>query len=544
MKVANLSVEEIRERLVTGFVEPQLCGVEFKESWGKNSGKDISAIANSPQILRGWLLVGVNDRGELTGRDLEWAKGQEAAISSQVIELLQPTFAVHNIIVLEVKNSYCVAIEIANPGDVVYWGSRAYKLVGTASPEMAVDEILALSLKLPGADFSKGKNQQETDPSLVIAFAQKVNAVANEDFHIDLAQTTPREILAKFNIQETNVAAILFGDFKFRFVHFDEAGDILDQKSIKGLYRLLSDSFVDEIQSWTRRQGTNLRGSTVSATEEVPYPPKALREILANAVAHALYQRDQGDIVVELHPNRITIRNNCSLEAKAFINKWLSRYHKTFHKHLMNTLRVAQITDEQGSGKIRIFKHMLENGKREPLIDFEDLRDYGRWSITLFNEESNAPLKGIFARLLEIYGNQEKARVAQALLLWREKPWSEIQLYLDEGYKHIANEVLNHKDCPVLQYDDRIYTRRWAKIALEGQVTKEFSEAEKNGALHMLKSLTSQGNRGGFISSEEAKKIMGLSNTKQESGQIGKLFNEWKKRGLVKKIKNGQWQFL
>lgn len=274
LKIANLTFEEVRERLLLGSAEPQLSGVEFKESWNKNSGKDISAIANSPQILRGWLLVGVNDRGQLSGRNLEWAKGQEAAISSQIIELLQPTFAVHNILVLEVKNSYCVAVEISNPGDVVYWDSRAYKLVGTASPEMPVDEILELSLRLPGADFSKGRSHQDTDPSLVIAFAQKVNEVASEDFHIDLERTTPREILAKFNIHETNVAAILFGDFQFRFVHFDENGDILDQKSIKGLYRLLSDNFVEEIQSWTRKQGTNLRGATVSVTEEVHYGKK------------------------------------------------------------------------------------------------------------------------------------------------------------------------------------------------------------------------------------------------------------------------------
>jgi hypothetical protein len=50
--------------------------------------------------------------------------------------------------------------------------------------------------------------------------------------------------------------------------------------------------------------------------------------------------------------------------------------------------------------------------------------------------------------------------------------------------------------------------------------------------------------RGGHISSDEAKKIIGLSNTKQESAQVGKLFNEWAKKQIVKKVKNGQWQFL
>lgn len=545
MSYINLSVDELRQKLADGTIEPQLSAVEFKESWQQSSGKDVSAIANQIQIIRGWLVVGVADNGQLGGKTLEWAKAQEQTISSHLTQFLQPVFAVLSVIILDVNGSYCVAIEIHNPGDVVYWNGRSYKLVGTTSPEMKPDEILDLSFKLPGADFSKHKNECEIDPALVLNFAKKVNeVVAAEDFHLDLEKVTPKQVLAKFNIVDTNVAAILFGNYAFRYVHFDENGDILDQRSIKGLYKLLSDDFLDEIQSWTRSKGTSLKGATSSATEEMPYPMKALREILANAVAHAFYQRDQADIVVELHPNKIRISNNASLESKAFVNKWLSRNHKTYQKHLMNTLRAAKITDEQGSGKIRIFKQMIANGKREPIIEFDDLNTHGRWSIALFNEESNLALKGLYNRLLEIYGQIEKAQIAQALLLWRNRNWSEIVVYLDEGYKHQVDEVLAEKECPVRRYDDKLYTKRWAQVALSGQVKKEFSEAEKSSAYKFLKTLSAIGDGEGYMTSEEAKQYVGLSNTKQESGQMGKLFNDWKKKGLVKKIKNGHWQFL
>ena len=146
---------------------------------------------------------------------------------------------------------------------------------------------------------------------------------------------------------------------------------------------------LEEIQSRARKKGTDVQDSNITATEEEPYPLKALREILANAVAHTLYQKHKGDIVVETHPNRITVRNHCTLGARAFIDKWFSRIHQPFNKHLMNTLRIAKITDEQGSGKMRVFRQMLEAGKREPIVEFQELGDYARWSITLFNEEKS-----------------------------------------------------------------------------------------------------------------------------------------------------------
>ncbi|OFZ19759.1 MAG: hypothetical protein A2Z20_00285 [Bdellovibrionales bacterium RBG_16_40_8] len=167
------------------------------------------------------------------------------------------------------------------------------------------------------------------DPSLTLKFSQKMAEVDPDFQQMDFSKITPEELLRKLNVIDTNTAGILFGETPFRFVHFDKDGEIFDQKLIHGMYNMLSDQFIDEILSWTRKQSSTIRGASASVTEENPYPVKGLREILANAVAHAYYQRHHGDVVVELHPNQITVSNLCNLDAKAFVNKWFSRAHKS-----------------------------------------------------------------------------------------------------------------------------------------------------------------------------------------------------------------------
>jgi len=354
----GITEDELLKEIEKGTPEVALPGVEFKESWDQKYGEDISAIANDLNLVRGWLVIGVKDKGGLAGRDLNWVKKVELDVSNQIRANLSPNWAVKGIIGKSLATGSCLLVEIENPGDIVRWRDKAYKLVGTTSSEMHPAELLSLSIKLPGADISKGKYEGKYDPVLVAEFAKKLVELDIEDFKFDLSKTTSEEVLSKLNVSSTITAGILFGEYSFRLVHFDKNGDILDQVQKQGLYRMLSDQFIEDIQSWTRKQGTVIQGSSATAAEETPYPIRALREILGNAVAHSLYSKANGDIVVELHPNRLVVRNNCRKEAKAFVEKWFSRSHFVYNKHLMNTLRIAKITDEQGSGKIRVFRHM------------------------------------------------------------------------------------------------------------------------------------------------------------------------------------------
>ena len=371
-------------------------------------------------------------------------------------------------------------------------------------------------------------------------FSEKGGGEYLPEFNIDVNTTTPQKILKKLNIIKTNTAGILFGSFSYRIVNFNIDGDILDQSEKQGLYNILSDDFVEQIQSRSRKKGTHVEGSSTTVQEEMPYPVKALREILANAVAHSLYQKNNGDIVVEIHPNKITVRNNCSPEAKLFVNKWLSRIYKPMNKHLMNTLRAARITDEQGTGKMRILRLMLESGKREPIIEFNEYNHYCTWSITLCNDETNKALKSLAEELKDKFTENDQWRMAIALLLWRKRSWKEVKQYLDEYNKDVAEQVLKNEHCPVFRYQDGFYTKRWAMVRLTGRVTRQFNESEKTIIFKLLRSNTINGH----ISSEQARKIIGLSDHQSEKSQLSALFKEWKQKSRIEKVKKGHWKFL
>jgi predicted HTH transcriptional regulator len=133
-----------------------------------------------------------------------------------------------------------------------------------------------------------------------------------------------------------------------------------------------------------------------------------LRESIANAVAHSFYPKEQGDIVIEMFPNRIVISNNCSLDAELFIDKWFSRIHSTQNKLLMHIMRISKLTDELGSGKNRIFRHMIEHGKREPIIEFEPFKTHGCWKTTLYNEDTNIAILNLINRLKQYFKNPDE----------------------------------------------------------------------------------------------------------------------------------------
>lgn len=209
----------------------------------------------------------------------------------------------------------------------------------------------------------------------------------------------------------------------------------------------------------------------------------------------------------------------------------------------MNTLRIPRITDEQGSGKIRIFRLMLESGKREPIVSYEDLGDHGRWSVTLFNEEGNAVIKKIAEEIKPHFQDKDQWRLATALLLWRDYKWSKIETFLDEHYKYIASQVFKNNYTPVSKYDDSLYLKRWARIRLTGQVTQQFTEGEKAFWYKLLNRVSFDTGQDGNISSAAARELIGLSNSGSEMTQLARLFREWQTDGKIEMIKKGHWKF-
>lgn len=91
--------------------------IEFKECWHQENGKSISSIANREG--GGWLIIGVNDQGAVTGFTKAEAKDQKIKLENHISQYLDPVSAVQSISLESVNKRNCLFIEIINPNSVV-----------------------------------------------------------------------------------------------------------------------------------------------------------------------------------------------------------------------------------------------------------------------------------------------------------------------------------------------------------------------------------------------------------------------------------------
>ena len=104
--------------------------VEFKSQWHQDYGKSISAIGNEEE--GGWLIVGIDDKGFLLGKNSDRIKKQEANIENHISQYLEPNSTVQSISVEIVNKKKFILIEIINPKAVVSWNGKFYKRVGSS----------------------------------------------------------------------------------------------------------------------------------------------------------------------------------------------------------------------------------------------------------------------------------------------------------------------------------------------------------------------------------------------------------------------------
>ena len=515
--------------------------VEFKSQWDQSYGKKISAMGNEDS--GGWLMVGVDDNGRVIGKNLNWLRKQEAKIESHISEYLEPYSTVQSISIETINNKKFILIEIINPKAVVSWNGEAYKKIGSSAEKMTPGEKQELELKRHGLDFSSFDYKGKINSSLVLDFAKFLKN-GNEDW----VKLSADNVLSKLNIKDKNVSGILFGGFSFRVAHYNQESELTDQDEKEGLYSLLQEDFIQHIQSWTRTKGISLIPGSLSVTEEKPYSDSVLREVLVNAVAHSAFEKQEEEITVELYRNRIKISNHCSAKATAFINKKFSQGHFSYNPFLMKILRKAKFSDEFGTGKNKVFKYMIESGRREPLFEYQKISDdYGIWSVTIYNEQPNKNFLRLLKKLKKLYeSNTDKYKISAALVLWRDKTLEEIFSYIDEYHKRLIGEILSNNNSPFLlttEYSQKnkkkpvakILLKRWVKVQLEGQESKVFSKAEENKFKEILQNYAYKENREGYITNKEARQLFGLSNSQSEIVQLSKLFQQWEKDGFIEK---------
>lgn len=277
----------IRELASGTLVEHRHENLELKQSWRDDVGPKLSALANNLAIDEGWLLVGVRDDGSVIGHDEGWARGTEQVISQRVNRHLDPTQTCTGIRPLQVAQGWIIAVSVRSPGAVVNWEGKAYKRAGTTIEEMRLEEILELTIALPGlTDYSRQPWTGNVNDDSVAAYANAVAARQDDPAVAARRGLASEQLLARLSLLGRNATRILFGDCRYRVILYDAHGNPQQNAAQKGLYDLVSGRFIEQVQIWARQQ---------FGTTTTPFPALALKEALANAVAHAAYFESDGD---------------------------------------------------------------------------------------------------------------------------------------------------------------------------------------------------------------------------------------------------------
>ncbi|MBI5246801.1 MAG: hypothetical protein HY923_06435 [Elusimicrobia bacterium] len=492
------TIEELLECAKRGeLVEHRADNVELKENWQQAHGHDLSAFGNRvgpmakecPQ----WLIVGVKDDGTLCGYDEPTIRQKELAISQHVNQYLSPTQACIGISPRQAGSAWIIVIGVKNPGALVLWNRSAYKAAGTTSEKMAPEEMMELTVKLPGlADRSAQDSSSEYNAGLVKKFSERLLSERPDITFAGTANITD-EILNKTRINGKVTAKILFGETRYRLVYHDANGTPTENHQIAGLYQVLVPEFVERIQDWTKHK---------LGIDQPPYPPRALKEAFANAVAHAAYYEADGDIVIQAYPDKVSISNLALQESRYFANRWFSSERNTTNRLLMEVLRLSRVVDELGLGKNIIFQEAIKNGQRPPNVEVEPAGAYVRWRLTIHGGHADPIHVRCLERLREKYRDERKALMAHALVLWSGQPVSKIRTYVSGESLPIFAEILNDGYGPIfhLEKEDRIFLRRWARVLVnEGKDSKALTPQEEDDIRNLAYRLRVK-NHGGYFS--------------------------------------------
>lgn len=148
-------------------------------------------------------------------------------------------------------------------------------------------------------------------------------------------------------------------------------------------------------------------------------------------------------------------------------------------------------------------------------------------------------------RLKEMYKDEQKALIANALVLWRGNTVSSIRQYVDGESPQIFAEILSDLTGPIFYYKekDKIFLRRWASVLLgEGKDSKQLSAAEEADLQEFARKMQIE-YRHGYITPKEFRELAGMGHTKSEQVLSSKLLRKWLEKGVVRKVKRGLYQF-
>lgn len=347
---------------------------EFKVSLA-DSRRIVETVAGMATIGGGTILVGVRDDGRVIGTQL--GKGELERLVQQVLSGTDPkVFIEVDQPVVEGLRLVRIRVPAADGPHLAF--GRAFHRTGRSTVAMSRDEYerrLLDRLRESGGferRWESGWTLDDIDPEAVRAFSRaarpRLPSIREDD--------PPATILARLNVagpQGPSVAAILlFGKDPQRLLPQAtlraraERGVATDARAVEGtLFRQ-----IEEATAFVLRNLHVLVRREDLQREEVPeLPSAAIREVIANAVAHRDY-RSTAPIQVLLSDTALEVWNPGHLPPP-LTPAALRLPHPSVPTNplIARALFLAGYIEEWGTGTLRVIQSLRDAGSPEPLFE-------------------------------------------------------------------------------------------------------------------------------------------------------------------------------
>jgi ATP-dependent DNA helicase RecG len=344
----------------------------------------IETIAAFSNTEGGKIVIGVSKSGKLLGVDI--GKDTLENLTNSIAQHTEPK--IHPRITIErAEDKDIIVIDVKESQDkLILADGRPYVRVGRSTRQMSKDEYERRILekhkdKLQfDTQACKGATLKDIKRDLVRDFIIK----AKNERGLALSDRTPvKEALMRLKLMQgnslTNAAVLLFGtpeDFYpqcelkcIRFKGLDVTGEMLDLKPVAGniIHQLRdAEKFIFDhiaLSAW-------IESGKLQRQEKWEYPPKAIREALANAIAHRDY-RSTGKVQVRIFDGWIEFWNPGCLP-QGWTIETLTKKHDSLPP---NPLIAKQFfwykyVEEVGTGTNKIVKWCREWGLPDPVFEY------------------------------------------------------------------------------------------------------------------------------------------------------------------------------
>lgn len=341
--------------------------IEFKESFSSKLDKDIVAFANTHG---GRIFLGVDDRGKIVGEKL--TNTLKAKINS-LARNCEP-----GIVLRSIEQIDKVVVITINESDEKPHSCSAgyYRRLDAATQKMNQKELKLLF------DASSNKPRFEEQISDDISWddisQSKIKRFLSET-KIMLDEFEPRKLLKSLRLAKdnkiTNAGVLFFAKNPRNFILQCEM-ILVAFKGIKGVHiydrlNVQEDLMTQFNEAMTfLRKHLNVRSEIkgVNRYDICEIPLEALREAVVNAVIHRDYSMQGTSLMVEVHEDRVVIKNPGGLPAGVSVNA-LTQISIRRNETIADMFSRIDKAERIGSGIRRIVELMADAELTKPIIE-------------------------------------------------------------------------------------------------------------------------------------------------------------------------------